>query len=458
MQRWLFAFVVSSSLGAQAPSPDVGIFRHREELTELTFRDTEGRPVVSDEQVGLIEREIESGLGVPTGWRVVLRRIREDGSRDVLSTLTQTEDAELLHACLVDVAGRELGFGTSLDLRWVRLGNVMLLGDGGVTNFTREQPAKCVDWFPLRSLPILLETLEHELARGALRECESGFVGLEAAQPLGPTPSVRAYTLLEDRAAFSSFGARGALTLPSAAAHEVNFVFTGEQTCDDSMFEPPDGATSFRDSLDQSLALRDTFATCTPWSASIHADARTGGWWISLSDRRLAPQSPYPFSIAADAAPPRPGLEPSFTIGGVELSPRGIHAVLDALSAEYDPECAAPLIVFACRERREIAAIFSDLPLRGAFRVRAPALRITLDEEGDSLQSIARVAVREVRRTDEGEHTHWSCEFADACRADSWRHRPVLCGNDVDLTPRGEFDGQSLVVVGGLIDSYFIWH
>ncbi|MCE9594654.1 MAG: hypothetical protein K8S98_10725 [Planctomycetes bacterium] len=455
MHRWLFASLVSSSLGAQAPSPDVGIFRHREELTELTFRDTEGRPVVSDEQVGLIEREIESGLGVPAGWRVVLRRIRDDGSRDVLSTLSQTEDAELLNACLVDPAGRELEVSTSLDLRWVRLGNVVLLGEGGVTNFTREQPAKRAAWFPLRSIPILLETLEHELARGLPADCVVESVSLESAQPLSDPPSVRAYVwFTDDPTSRSSFGAAGVLALPRAAGHAAGFAFTGSQVCGDSVIGPINDTTTFRDSLEHQLEIHDTLALCTAWSTRVFPDAGSGGFWIQFSERRRSPWNQYGYSLYARAAALQPdGSDPRFAIGGVELSSDGLRAVLDALSSEYDPACAVPLMVYGCPELHEIHAVFCDLPLYGVCSVRAPALRLVLDEDGDSLLGVARVAVRAAYRIPASDYDQWTAEFADGCRSDLWIPRPVMCSLGDDRAPHGTFDEHELGFVGGLVRS-----
>jgi hypothetical protein len=455
VHRWLFAFVVSSSLGAQAPSPDVGIFRHREALTELTFRDTERRPVVSDELVDLIEREIEVGIGVPKNWRVELRRTDADGTREVRARLTQRDDAEILNAHLVGAAGRELGLAVSLDLCWVGLSGVVLLDERGATRFSREQTSSRADWFPLRSLPILLASLESELARGLPADCVVETVGLESAQPVGESPSVCAQVSFKDEAtARSAYGARGVLRLPSTAAHPAGFAFTGSERGGDSVIGPVNDTTTFRDSLDHVLEIHDALAICTAWDVKVFPDAGLGGFWMRLSDRRPPPTSRYRLVIDARAASPEPGgSDPRFALGGVELSPRGLQAVLDALASEYDSACTAPLMVYGCRELREVHAIFCDVPLYGRCSGRAPALRLRIDEDSDSVRSVARLAVNSAHQVLASAYDQWTVEFADGCLTELWLPTPVMCSVGDLRMPHGTFGGHEIGIAGGLVQT-----
>ncbi|MBI5434220.1 MAG: hypothetical protein HZA52_15410 [Planctomycetes bacterium] len=451
MSASMLALVLLQATGA---APELGVLTHRNALTDLARYDAEQRPLVSDDEVARIERDLARALALPQDWHVELRRTRADGGRDVRAKFEQVGLDEFVAAPLVDRAGRELSLRTSLDARFVVLGNVIAVGRDGATGAARDALARRADYFPLQAIPHLLDALERELARGVPSDCAVEGLGLESAQPLGLAPSVIASLRLGERDSNSStYSVRGKLILPRAAAHPPGFEFEGSQRGGDSVLGPERTPVSFREALDYVLELRDALSLCTAWRASTGVYGN-GDLAILLSDRRRPPRSPYPCSIELRAAAPDElGSAPRFSFGGVELSSDGLRAVLDAIANEYDPAVAAPLFVYGCRELGEIHVILSDLPKYGHYEVRAPVLRLAVDAAGDALHTTTREAVRDVRTYCDLGRDYWSFEYADGCRAELSIHRPVMCGEGLDLTPRGRFGSHELGLAGGLAQS-----
>ena len=463
------AVVLSWVLLAQesADPPRTGLARHRGALQILEARNTDGTFVVADDEVARIAEEIERAIDLPPTWRVVLRPDDPNASvEDPIHTrILPTIDA--VETVLSDRSGRKLALKLTFDAQWVLLGHAAFIGPDGATEFTRAQFRSRANFFPLRSLAVVLERLESELDAFPLEESKVRYLGLESAQPLGESSSVRCVLGLEDDDQLTTTELNGVIPLPTTAAHEKGFTFAGNQGFGDSVIGPVTSTRTLGRAIREARAMRDAIGSGGPWFAHVFHNSGSDAFSTYVSDARIRRPDEQRATFRIDSE----GFvgatdEISAGVAGVRLTSEGLSELLKLMAASHDASKQSVFAVLGCADRHEIVVLFTSLSLVppsepivfGSAGVVPPgpndvtSLRLAFDAAGSRVDRVERIPVRDVQRASEDWHTRWTLRFGDDRVVDVGVHDRVLCGNGMDLTSRARIGDTDYRVAGGLVE------
>lgn len=450
-------WVPTTSAAQRAPAATAeGLGRFREALAHLQDQDADLGYAVSDDEVARIDQEIERTLRIPATWHVRLRNVGQLGGDMNRSRMRFDAGRDMLWTTLVDPADRQIELHITLDAQWVFIGSAFFMGPDGQTDFTRAQYRERTGFFPLRSIPIVLDRLESELDALPLGKSSVKYLGLESGQSLGESPSVRCTFGIEEESAGKhvELSLNGVVSLPATAAHERDFQFAGAVGTGDSVIGPIFSTKSLGLCFREARALSNTVIASGDWSAHVyHNNGRDSFLTLVHDPRNLrTKREEEDFSIASSGFA-GDTQEISASVAGVPLSAAGLSAFLKSLSAAYDPKQSDIFVVIGCADRREIDVVFTSGVAPPPIKADVPALRVVFDAAGTKIEHQDRVLMDWIVHRDDRPYTFWTCQFSDGHRARIRIRHAEMCGNGIDFTSLCDVDGVAFSVAGGITET-----